>query len=125
LETISNVETEFEYKRSITLASQVNAKNQTFLPVEDSPKTSNIDLAEPRDDHEPFNDVTERMVQSVKDSEVKAETFLRHRDRMFLTLSWELLKEGPRSRGKMGLAHRIMVDFFQKLEINLAFEQIH
>ena len=99
LDTISKVEAEFEFKKSVTLVSQSTAKSETYLPVPKNPNTSEIEFTGSDDDREPVNGVTDRMVQLVKDSDIKPEKLLKCVDRMFSKLSRVLFREGPAGKG--------------------------
>ena len=116
LDTISKLEAEFEFKKSVTLVSQSTAKSETYLPVHKNPNNSEIELTESEDGREPVSRVTDRMVQFVKDSDIKPEKLLKYVDRMFSKLSRALLREGPVGRKRMGLAHTIMAEFLPKLD---------
>lgn len=116
LTTISNVEAEFEIKKSVTLVNHSAAKYAAYSANQEIPEPSKIRSNDSRDGAGSVNRLTDRMLRRVKDSRVRPEKFFEHADRMFAKRSRAFMKHGPAGRRKMALNHKIMTEFFQKLK---------
>jgi len=112
LKTISNVEAEFEFKKSMAFVNHLSTESVMHSPV---PENSNPSQVEAKESN-PIDKLTDQMVQLVKDTGIKPAKLLKFVDQMFSKLFGEFLKEEPAGRGKMGLGQMIMVEFFHKLE---------
>ena len=116
LNSISNVEAEFEFNKSIAKVDHFSAESVTNSPIPEKPNPSETEANESNDAFNPVTRLTDRMAQHVKDSGIKPVKLLKYADRMFSKLFRGFLKEGSAGWEKMNSVQRIMTDFFQKLE---------
>ena len=116
LKTISNVEAEFEYKKTIALLNHSSARSTDYSPVPEEPSSSEIDRGESAYALKPINRLTDQMMGVVKDSGIRPVKFLKYVDQMLSRLLREFMMEGPIGRKKIGLARMIMAEFYDKLE---------
>ena len=115
LTTISKVNAEFDIRTNITVAAQSYAKHVAQTPVEEKPaiqkvETSNIPAVSNRVDN-----LTDRMIERVKDSGVEQSKILNRLDRRLAKFSRNFMHAGPAGWHKMRMIKEIMEDFARKL----------
>jgi hypothetical protein len=116
LTTISNVEAEFEIKKSLTLVNYSSVKYAAYSAVQEIREPSKVGSGDSGEDDMPVNRLTDRMLQRVKNSGIGPEKFIEPADRMFSRRSRAFRHHGPAGRRKMSLNRLIRADFFQKLK---------
>jgi hypothetical protein len=116
LKTISNVEAEFEFKKSIALVQHSSASRATVAPTPEEPNVSEAAPVESSDDIKPVRKLTDQMIQMVEDSGIKPKKFLKYFDRMFSRLFEDFLNKAPFGKKGIDLMRIIMAGFFDKLE---------
>ena len=116
LTTISNVEAEFEIKKSLSLVNFSSAKYAAYSAVQENSEPSKAGAEDSGEDAGAVGRLTDRMLQRVKNSGVKPEKFIEPAERMFSRRSRGFRHHGPAGRRKMSLHRLIRADFFQKLK---------
>jgi len=116
LTTISNVEAEFEIKKSLTLVNLSSAKYAAYSAIQEIPEPSKVRFNDSDADAGAVNRLTDRMLQRVKNSGVKPEKFIEPAERMFSRRSRGFRHHGAAGRRKMSLNRLIGSNFFQKLK---------
>jgi hypothetical protein len=116
LTTISNVEAEFEIKKSMTLVNLSSAKYAEYSANQEIREPSKAKSDDSGEDAVAVNRLTDRMLQRVKNSSIGPEKFVEPADRMFSRRSRAFRNHGRAGRRKMRLNRLIRADFFQKLK---------